>query len=119
MSPYIPIIGVLAFSALLLGAMVAVSLVLGPARYNRVKYAPYECGIDPTPRPQGGGRFPVKYYVTAMLFIIFDIEIVFLYPWAVAFDQLGMFALVEMALFVATLFIAYIYVLRRGGMDWD
>lgn len=119
MSPYIPILGVLGFAALLLSAMVAVSLVLGPSRYNKAKYAPYECGIDPTPRPAGGGRFPVKFYITAMLFIVFDIEIVFLYPWAVAFDQLGMFALVEMILFVVTVFIAYIYVFRRGGMDWD
>jgi NADH-quinone oxidoreductase subunit A len=61
----------------------------------------------------------VKYYITAMLFIVFDIEIVFLYPWAVAFDQMGTFALVEMILFIGTVFIAYFYVLRRGGLDWD
>lgn len=119
MSPYIPILGVLFFAALLLGAMVAVSLVVGPARYNKKKYGAYECGIDSTPQPVGGGRFPVKYYITAMLFIVFDIEIVFLYPWAVAFDKLGLFALVEMILFVVTVFIAYLYVLRRGGLTWD
>jgi NADH-quinone oxidoreductase subunit A len=61
----------------------------------------------------------VKYYITAMLFIVFDIEIVFLYPWAVTFDQLGLFALVEMILFIVTVFLAYVYVLRRGGLDWD
>ncbi|HET9779192.1 MAG TPA: NADH-quinone oxidoreductase subunit A, partial [Propionibacteriaceae bacterium] len=61
----------------------------------------------------------VKYYITAMLFIVFDIEIVFLYPWAVAFDLMGTFALVEMILFIGTVFIAYFYVLRRGGLDWD
>ena len=61
----------------------------------------------------------MKYYITAMLFIVFDIEIVFLYPWAVTFDQLGMFALVEMILFIVTVFLAYFYVLRRGGLDWD
>jgi NADH-quinone oxidoreductase subunit A len=61
----------------------------------------------------------VKYYITAMLFIVFDIEIVFLYPWAVAFDQMGIFALVEMILFIVAVFIAYFYVLRRGGLDWD
>ena len=119
MSPYIPILGVLFFSAALLAVMVVASLVIGPRRYNKVKYSAYECGIDSTPQPAGGGRFPVKYYVTAMLFIIFDIEIVFLYPWAVAFDRLGLFALVEMILFVATVFVAYIYVFRRGGLDWD
>ena len=61
----------------------------------------------------------MKYYITAMLFIVFDIEIIFLYPWAVTFNQLGMFALVEMVLFMATVFVAYVYVWRRGGLDWD
>ena len=61
----------------------------GPKRFNRAKLDAYECGIEPTPQPVGGGRFPVKYYLTAMLFIVFDIEIVFLYPWAVTFDALG------------------------------
>jgi NADH-quinone oxidoreductase subunit A len=91
----------------------------GPRRYNRAKLDSYECGIEPTPQPMGGGRFPVKYYLTAMLFIIFDIEIVFLYPWAVAFDQLGVFGLVEMLLFIVTLAVAYAYVWRRGGLEWD
>lgn len=119
MSPYIPILGVLVFAAALLGVMILASLVIGPARYNKTKYSAYECGIDPTPAPAGGGRVPIKYYITAMMFIVFDIEIIFLYPWAVAFNQLGLFALVEMVLFVVTVFIAYIYVLRRGGLDWD
>ena len=119
MSPYIPILGVVAFAALLMGAMVGVSLIVGPKRYNRAKYMPYECGIDPTPKPAGGGRFPVKYYITAMLFIIFDIEIVFLYPWAVSYNQLGTFAVVEMIIFVVTVLIAYFYVLRRNGLDWE
>jgi NADH-quinone oxidoreductase subunit A len=91
----------------------------GPARYNRAKAEAYECGIEPTPQPVGGGRFPVKYFLTAMLFILFDIEIIFLYPWAVAFDSLGIFGLVEMVLFVATVFVAYAYVWRRGGLEWD
>jgi len=119
MSPYIPILGVLFFAAALLGVMVLASLVIGPRRYNKTKYSSYECGIDPTPQPVGGGRFPVKFYTTAMLFIVFDIEMVFLYPWAVSFDRLGLFALVEMLLFVVTVFIAYIYVFRRGGLDWE
>src|SRR5690348_7694864 len=98
---------------------VVMSTLVGPKRYNRPKLDSYECGIEPTPQPVGGGRFPVKYYITAMLFIVFDIEIVFLYPWAVTFDQLGLFALVEMILFIVTVFLAYVYVLRRGGLDWD
>jgi NADH-quinone oxidoreductase subunit A len=91
----------------------------GPKRYNRAKLDAYECGIEPTPQPIGGGRFPVKYFITAMLFIVFDIEIVFLYPWAVTFDALGVFGLVEMVLFILTVFVAYAYVWRRGGLEWD
>ena len=98
---------------------VAASAVLGPKRYNRAKLDSYECGIEPTPQPVGGGRFPVKYYITAMLFIVFDIEIIFLYPWAVQFDSLGLFGLIEMVLFIATVFVAYAYVWRRGGLEWD
>ncbi len=107
-----------------LGAGFAIFSVLmasltGPKRYNRAKLDAYECGIEPTPQPVGGGRFPIKYYLTAMLFIVFDIEIVFLYPWAVSFDALGLFGLVEMLLFVLTVFVAYAYVWRRGGLEWD
>ena len=69
--------------------------------------------------PIGGGRFPVRFYLTAMLFIIFDIEIIFLYPWAVTFNDLGLFGFVEMVLFIGTVFIAFAYVWRRGGLDWD
>jgi NADH-quinone oxidoreductase subunit A len=91
----------------------------GPKRYNRAKLDAYECGIEPTPQPIGGGRFPVKFYLTAMLFIVFDIEIIFLYPWAVSFSQLRIFGFVEMVLFIGTVFVAYAYVWRRGGLDWD
>ena len=103
---------------------VVVAVVIGPTRYNRAKLEAYECGIEPlTPAStalQGvGQRFPIRYYLTAMLFIVFDIEIVFLYPWAVAFDSLGLFALVEMLLFMLTVFVAYAYVWRRGGLNWD
>jgi NADH-quinone oxidoreductase subunit A len=98
---------------------VVMSTLVGPKRYNRPKLDSYECGIEPTPQPVGGGRFPVKYYITAMLFIVFDIEIVFLYPWAVHFDAMGMFGLVEMVLFILTVFVAYAYVWKRGGLEWD
>jgi NADH-quinone oxidoreductase subunit A len=91
----------------------------GPRRWNRAKLESYECGIEPTPMPPGGGRVPVKYYLTAMLFIVFDIEIIFLYPWAVAFNKLGSFGLVEMVTFVITVLVAYAYIWRRGGLEWD
>ena len=99
-------------------SIVAAALT-GPKRYNRAKVEAYECGIQPSPQAAGGGRFPVKYFLTAMLFIVFDIEIVFLYPWAVTFDTLGVFGLVEMVIFIATVFVAYTYVWRRGGLEWD
>jgi NADH-quinone oxidoreductase subunit A len=119
LSPYIPIIGLFALAAAFALFSVGVAPFVGPKRYNRAKLDAYECGIEPTPQPVGGGRFPVKFYLTAMLFIIFDIEIIFLYPWAVSFDVLGLFGFVEMVLFILTVFIAYAYVWRRGGLDWD
>jgi NADH-quinone oxidoreductase subunit A len=119
LSPYIPIIGLFALAAAFALFSVAIAPFVGPRRFNRAKLDAYECGIEPTPQPIGGGRFPVKFYLTAMLFIIFDIEIIFLYPWAVSFDALGMFGFVEMVLFILTVFIAYAYVWRRGGLDWD
>ena len=119
MSPYVPILGVLAFSALLLGVMVLASLFIGPTRYNRTKYLPYECGIDPTPKAPAGGRFPVKYYITAMMFIVFDIEVVFLYPWAVDFSTLAVFGLVAILSFLVMITVPFVYEWRRGGFEWD
>ena len=98
---------------------VASAALIGPKRYNRAKMDAYECGIEPTPQPMGGGRFPVKFYMTAMLFIVFDIEMIFLIPWAVSFDQLGLFGLGAMTLFIGTIFVAYAYEWRRGGLEWD
>jgi NADH-quinone oxidoreductase subunit A len=119
MDLYIPILGLGLLAAIFAVGSVAASSVLGPKRYNRAKLDSYECGIEPTPQPVGGGRFPVKYFITAMLFIVFDIEIVFLYPWAVRFDAMAFFGLVEMVIFIATVFVAYVYVWRRGGLEWD
>ena len=115
---YVPILALLVLSTLFAAGSVAVGSVVGPRRYNRAKLDAYECGIEPAPQ-SGPGRFPVKYYLTAMLFIVFDIEIIFLYPWAVTFANLGVFGLVEMVLFILTVFVAYAYVWRRGGLEWD
>jgi NADH-quinone oxidoreductase subunit A len=119
LSAYVPILGLFALAAGFVLFSVGVSQVVGPKRFNRAKLEAYECGIEPSPEPIGGGRFPVKFYLTAMLFIIFDIEIIFLYPWAVSFSSLGKPGFVEMILFIATVLIAYAYVWRRGGLDWD
>jgi NADH-quinone oxidoreductase subunit A len=116
---YLPIL-VLGILGLAFGAFgVFGGFLIGPQRYNRAKLDAYECGIEPTPQPMGGGKFPIKYYLTAMLFIVFDIEIVFLYPFAVAFDQLRLFGLIEMVLFIVTVLVVYGYVWRRGGLEWD
>src|ERR671933_561077 len=99
LAPYIPIVGLLGLGFGFALFSVAVAPFVGPRRYNKAKLDAYECGIEPVDQPLGGGRFPVRYYLTAMLFIVFDIEIVFLYPWAVANDALGVFGLVEMVVF--------------------
>ncbi len=119
MNVYAPILilGLLAFGFAAFSVVTAT--ITGPKRYNRARVDSYECGIEPTPQPVGGGRFPVKYYLTAMLYIIFDIEIVFLYPWAVAFDRLALVGLIEMVLFIVTVLVVYAYVWRRRGLEWD
>ncbi len=119
MGLYTPVLALAILAAGFAIFSVVVSSLTGPKRYNRAKLDSYECGIEPTPQPVGGGRVPVRYYITAMMFIVFDIEIVFLYPIAVAFDQMGLFALIEMVLFIVPVFVAYVYVWRRGGLEWD
>jgi NADH-quinone oxidoreductase subunit A len=116
---YIPILVLFVLAAGFAAFSVVMGTLMGPRRWNKAKLDAYECGIEPTPIPLGGGKVPVKFYVTAMLFIVFDIEIVFLYPWAVTFGRLGTFGLVEMVTFVITVLIAYAYVWRRGGLEWD
>jgi NADH-quinone oxidoreductase subunit A len=118
MELYTPVLALLILAAAFALFSLLMSAIVGPKRYNRARVDSYECGIEPTPLAISG-RFPVKYYITAMLFIVFDIEIVFLYPWAVDFEQLKLFGLVEMVIFIATVFVAYVYVWRRGGLDWD
>ncbi|WP_072688036.1 NADH-quinone oxidoreductase subunit A [Rhodococcus marinonascens] len=119
MNVYVPILVLGAIAAAFAVFSVVMSMIVGPKRYNRAKLDAYECGIEPTPHRVGSSRFPVKYYMTAMLFIIFDIEIVFLYPWAVHFDALGFFGLGAMALFIFNVSVAYAYEWRRGGLSWD
>ncbi|GAA4397297.1 NADH-quinone oxidoreductase subunit A [Tsukamurella soli] len=119
MNPYVPILVLGAIASAFAVFSVGVARFVGPRRHNRAKLAAYECGIDPSPRPPDGARFPIKFYLTAMLFIVFDIEIVFLYPWAVHLDALGVFGFVAMALFLVNVTVAYAYEWRRGGLSWD
>jgi NADH-quinone oxidoreductase subunit A len=119
MNVYIPILTLGGLAALFAIFSISIAPITGPKRYNRAQVDSYECGIDPTPQEVGGGKFPVKYYLTAMMFIIFDVEIVFLYPWAVYFDSLGLFGFTAVLLFLVNLTIPYVYEWRRGGLDWD
>src|SRR6202043_3897030 len=92
------------------------SRLLGPRKPTAAKLAPYECGIVPTRQP--AQRFPVRFYLVAMIFIIFDIEIIFLYPWAVIYRQLDTFGLAEMVVFAIALFVSFLYLISNGALDW-
>jgi len=114
---YLPImLLILVALAFGLGSVVFSSLI-GQKKFSKVKMAPYECGCEPIGTARE--RFPIKFYLIAMLFILFDIEAVFLYPWAVLYKKLGMFGLVEMGLFVVILFVGYIYVWKKGALEWE
>jgi NADH-quinone oxidoreductase subunit A len=124
LAPYLPIVLLFALAAAFALFSVTIAPFVGPRRFNRAKLDFYECGIEPTPQPIGPHRFPIKYFLTAMIFIVFDIEIIFLYPWAVETravggQAFGLFLLVEMIIFILVVFVAYAYVWRRGGLDWD
>jgi NADH-quinone oxidoreductase subunit A len=117
LTDYLPIAVLAALALVFAVASLGVSRLLRPHAPNPVKLSAYECGNEPVRLPKGE-RFSVRFYVVAMLFIIFDIEVIFLFPWAIAFRQLGLFGLVEMAIFIALVFVAYVYVWRKGGLDW-
>ena len=112
------LIGLLLFASatvLTLGLW-ASSWIIGPRRKSELKDKPFECGVDSDGYNQE--RIPVKFYLVAILFVLFDIEVVFLYPWAVQYKQLGMFGLIEMTVFIVILFVGLLYVLRRKALDW-
>ena len=116
MGQYLPIV-VLATLAVLFGAISLVaSKLLAPRRPNTAKSAPYECGIVPS--REAPERFPVSFYIIAMLFIMFDIEIIFVYPYAVSHSALGSYAFIEMIAFSAVFFSAFVYAIARGALDW-
>ncbi len=115
---YLPILFLVILSTLFAVASMVVASKLSPRRWTPAKLLPYECGIVPGNTGRESERFPVKFYLVAMLFIIFDIETVFLYPWAVAYKELKLFGLIEMAVFIVILLAAYVYVWKRGALEW-
>ena len=114
---YLPVL-ILVIVALLFSVLaLLVPALLGPRRPTPIKLFTYESGKIPF--GTAGRRFPVKYYLTAVLFILFDIEVIFLYPWAVVFRKLKLFGLLEMGVFVLILLVGYVYVWRKGALEWD
>ena len=116
MGQYLPVIALLVVAVLFGALSFFASRLLAPRRPSAAKEAPYECGIVPSREPPE--RFPVTFYVVAMLFVMFDIEIIFLYPFAVDRKFLGGFAFWEMIAFSAVFFVAFVYVVARGALDW-
>jgi len=116
MGQYLPVIALLILGVLFGALSFVASRLLAPRRPSVAKEAPYECGILPSREPPE--RFPVSFYIVAMLFIMFDVEIIFLYPYAVARGELGAFAFWEMVAFSAVFFMAFVYVVARGALDW-
>ena len=114
---YIPVLIFAAVALGLTGAMLAMVVFLGPKRTNPTKELPFETGNLPTP---GDARspFPVHFYLVAILFVVFDIEIAFMYPWAVQFKKLGMFGLIEMLIFAGILMFGWFYIIKRGVLGW-
>ncbi len=118
MNPYIALLISFALCGIVAGIMCAASWLLGPKVENKAKSEIFETGNPPLGSIRGI-RFPVKFYLTAILFVVFDIEVVFMYPWAVVFRRLGWAGLGEMAVFVAVLAVGLAYVWRVGALDWD
>ena len=116
MGQYLPIVALLVLAALFGALSFFASSLLAPRRPSAAKEAPYECGIVPSREPPE--RFPVTFYVVAMLFIMFDIELIFIYPFAVDRSFLGAYALWEMLAFSVVFFLAFVYVVARGALDW-
>ncbi|MBI5497469.1 MAG: NADH-quinone oxidoreductase subunit A [Deltaproteobacteria bacterium] len=102
---------------LVAGGMLAMAIFIGPSKPSKVKGAPFECGTESVGTTRQ--RFSVRFYLVALLFIVFDIEVVFLYPWAVLYRQLGMFGLLEMVVFMAILAVGLAYVWRKGALEWE
>jgi NADH-quinone oxidoreductase subunit A len=114
---YFPVLVQVAIAAAVAIGLIVASSALGKRARSPQKDTPYECGIAPTGSARE--RFSVKFYLVGMIFILFDIEAVFLYPWAVVFRELKMFAFVEMLLFVAVILVGYVYIWRKGALDWS
>ena len=113
---YAPLLLHLLIATALAGLLTALSVLIGWRRPTRAKMQPYECGMEPT----GDAREPysVKWYIVGMIFILFDVEAIFLYPWAYVFRQLGLYGFIEMMIYIAILLVGYFYLWKKGALDW-
>jgi NADH-quinone oxidoreductase subunit A len=114
---YIPILMVFGLAGVVTGALLSIPRLIAPRRLTPIKLEPFECGKDPIALPEG--RFAIKFSTTAILFIVIDIELIFLWPWAVLYRSLGWFGFVEMLVFLGVLMLGFLYVWRKGGLEWD
>ena len=116
MTEYIPVLLFIAVAIAFPFITLAIAWLLRAGRYDPVKVQPYECGVDPV----GGsrGRYTVRFYIIAILFVVFDVETVFLFPWAVMLRKLALFGFIEMVVFLAILVVGYVYAWRRGALQW-
>ena len=117
MREYVPVLLFLLVAIAFAGGTIGLSSIIVPRRRNSIKNSAYECGVEPV--GDARERFSVKFYLVAVLFILFDIEAVFLYPWAVAFKQLGAYGLIEMLLFILILLVGYVYLLKKRALEWE
>jgi NADH-quinone oxidoreductase subunit A len=115
-STYIPIAIFIVIATVFALVTMGLSILLHPTRYNKAKFEPYECGIEPVTGARD--RYSVRYYLVAMLFVIFDVETVFMFPWAVIMDKLLLFGLIEMVVFIFILLVGYYYAWQEGALEW-
>jgi NADH-quinone oxidoreductase subunit A len=115
--PYFPVLLMLVLAIAMAIGLVALSQALGPKQYDKVKYDVYECGVDPF--SSSTVRVSIKFYLVAILFLLFDLESAFLYPWAILFRSLGMFGFIEMIVFLGILLAGLIYVWKKGALEWQ
>ena len=117
MTTWFPIAVTLVVAGLVVGLMCTINMIVGPRRPSAIKSEAFECG-----NPSSGsawGRFSVRFYLTAILFLLFDVEVIFLYPWAVELRRLGVFGFVEALIFISILAVGLAYAWQRGALDWD
>jgi len=117
MTTWFPIVVTIIVAGVIVGVMCTINMIVGPKRPSQIKDEAFECGNPPS--GSAWGRFSVRFYLTAILFLIFDVEVIFLYPWAVELRHLGMFGFVEALIFIVILLVGLLYAWQRGALDWD